>query len=73
MTDRAAQPRWPLVALAALAATAALVRDVPAVSALWAIAAAITVLLYFLVRPAAWVWWFLALGLLLPALPFGLF
>ncbi len=80
MMEHAEQNRWPLLAnlrrvrwmalvVAAVAAAAALVRDVPVVAAVWAIAAAAAALFYFLARPAAWVWWFLALGLLLPPWP----
>jgi O-antigen ligase len=63
------QHRWPLLALAAAAASAALVRDLPVMAALWAVAAGVGALLYGLARPAAWAWWFVALGLLLPPLP----
>jgi O-antigen ligase len=69
MIARVQENRWPLLALAAVAATAALVRDVSAVAVVWVIAAAGAGVLYFLARPAAWAWWFLALGLLLPPLP----
>jgi O-antigen ligase len=69
MTDRIEHSRWPLLALAALAAMAALVRDVPAAGVVWAVVMAGAALLPLLARPAAWVWWFLALGLLMPLLP----
>jgi O-antigen ligase len=61
--------RWVLVILAVSAGFAALAIDVPS-AAVFAIApAAALAMLYLLEHPGAWVVWFLALGLLLPALP----
>jgi O-antigen ligase len=69
MTDRLEHSRWPLLALATVAAIAALVRDVPATGVVWAVVMAGATLVYSLARPAAWIWWFLALGLVVPLLP----
>ncbi len=71
MTAASARDRnsWVLAALAAAAAAAALVRDVPAAAVIWVAAAAAVAAFYFLARPAAWTWWFVFAGLLLPPLP----
>lgn len=69
MTARLQENRWTLATLALASGLAALSLDVPQAAVLIVAPAAAFAMLYLLARPAAWVVWFIALGLLLPPLP----